>query len=247
MERLLISGRTNVHSASAVMQTARTMRVLVVDDDERVRNLMRRALRLEGHSVTTAGDGEEALHDARDSEPDLVILDVMLPGIDGIEVCRRLRSVSSVPILMLTARDTVPDRIQGLDSGADDYVVKPFDIDELLARVRALARRIQPEQPAPLRFAELALDPETREAWRGDQRLSLTPKEFQLLELLIRHPRQALTRDLICERVWGYSYEGESNVIDVCVKYLREKLEGGGAPRLIQTIRGVGYALREEP
>ena len=223
------------------------MRVLVVDDDERVRNLMRRALRLEGHSVITAGDGEAALHDARDAEPDLVILDVMLPGIDGLEVCRRLRSVSNVPILMLTARDTVPDRIQGLDSGADDYVLKPFDLDEILARVRALARRIQPEQPAPLRFAGLSLDPDTREAWRDGQRLSLTPKEFELLELLLRHPRQALTRDLISERVWGYRYEGESNVIDVCVKYLREKIEASGGPRLIQTIRGVGYALREEP
>jgi two-component system response regulator MprA len=223
------------------------MRVLVVDDDERVRNLMRRALRLEGHSVITAGDGEEALHDARDAEPDLVILDVMLPGIDGIEVCRRLRAVSKVPILMLTARDTVPDRIEGLDSGADDYVVKPFDLDEILARVRALARRVQPEAPAPLRFADLTLDPDTHEAWRAGQRLSLTPKEFELLELLLRHPRQALSRDQISERVWGYSYEGESNVIDVCVKYLREKLEAAGHPRLIQTIRGVGYALREEP
>lgn len=222
------------------------MNVLVVDDDERVRNLMRRALRLEGHAVVTAADGEEALRDVRDAEPDLVILDVMLPGIDGLEVCRRLRTVSRAPVLMLTARDTVPDRVQGLDSGADDYVVKPFDLDEILARVRALARRILPEQPSQLRLADLTLDPDTREVWRDGQRLALTPKEFDLLELLLRHPRQVLSRDLISERVWGYKYEGESNVIDVCVKYLREKLEAGGRARLVQTVRGVGYAVREE-
>lgn len=223
------------------------MHVLVVDDDERVRNLMRRALRLEGYRVTEAADGETALQELRDAEPDLVILDVMLPGIDGIEVCRRLRSVSEAPVLMLTARDTVPDRVQGLDSGADDYVVKPFDLDELLARVRAFGRRARSERPRPLRFAGLALDPGTREAWRDERKLALTPREFELLELFLRHPRQALTRELISDRVWGYDFEGESNVIDVCVKYLREKLEVGDAPRLIQTVRGVGYALREEP
>lgn len=223
------------------------MKVLVVDDDERVQNLMRRALRLEGHVVTTASDGEEALADVRDSDPDLVILDLMLPGVDGLEVCRRLRAVSTVPIMMLTARDTVPDRVKGLDSGADDYVVKPFDLDEILARVRALGRRIQPDQNDALRLADLMLNPDTREAWRGSQKLSLTPKEFDLLELLIRHPRQVLSRESISERVWGYDYEGESNVIDVCVKYLREKLEAGGRPRLVQTVRGIGYALREEP
>ncbi len=223
------------------------MHVLVVDDDERVRNLMRRALRLEGHQVTEAADGEAALHELHNAEPDLVILDVMLPGIDGIEVCRRLRSVSEAPVLMLTARDTVPDRVQGLDSGADDYVVKPFDLDELLARVRAFGRRARAEKPPTLRFAGLTLDPSTREAWRGERKLALTPREFELLELFLRHPRQALTRELISDRVWGYDYDGESNVIDVCVKYLREKLEAGGEPRLIQTVRGVGYALREEP
>jgi len=221
--------------------------VLVVDDDERVRNLMRRALRLEGYRVTEAADGEAALHELREAEPDLIILDVMLPGIDGIEVCRRLRSVSETPVLMLTARDTVPDRVQGLDSGADDYVVKPFDLDELLARVRAFGRRARAEKPQTLRFAGLTLDPGTREAWRDERKLALTPREFELLELFLRHPRQALPRELISDRVWGYDYEGESNVIDVCVKYLREKLEAGGAPRLIQTVRGVGYALREEP
>jgi two-component system response regulator MprA len=221
--------------------------VLVVDDDERVRNLMRRALRLEGYQVTEAADGEAALHELREAEPDLVILDVMLPGIDGIEVCRRLRSVSEAPVLMLTARDTVPDRVQGLDSGADDYVVKPFDLDELLARVRAFGRRARAEKPQALRFAGLTLDPGTREACRGERKLALTPREFELLELFLRHPRQALTRELISDRVWGYGYDGESNVIDVCVKYLREKLEAGGEPRLIQTVRGVGYALREEP
>ncbi|HLZ72706.1 MAG TPA: response regulator transcription factor [Dehalococcoidia bacterium] len=223
------------------------MHVLVVDDDERVRNVMRRALRLEGHRVSEAADGEAALRNLREADPDLVILDLRLPGIDGIEVCKRLRSVSEVPVLMLTARDTVPDRVQGLDSGADDYVVKPFDLDELLARVRAFGRRARAEQPAALRFAGLTLDPGTREAWRGERKLALTPREFDLLELFLRHPRQALTRELISDRVWGYECDFESNVIDVCIKYLREKLEAGAELRLIQTVRGIGYALREEP
>ena len=228
------------------------MRILVVDDDERIQNLMRRALHLEGHTVIAAADGESALHELRDAEPDLVILDLMLPDIDGLEVCRRLRAVSGVPVLMLTARDTVPDRVQGLDSGADDYVVKPFDLDEILARVRAFGRRARPDPGRPescslLRFDDLTLNPETHEAWRGDQKLALTPKEFDLLALLLRHPRQVLSRETICERVWGYQYEGESNVIDVCIKYLREKIEACGRPRLIQTIRGIGYALRNEP
>ncbi|MCX6020967.1 MAG: response regulator transcription factor [Chloroflexi bacterium] len=211
------------------------MRILVVDDDERLVRVLRRALMLEGYDVDVAADGRQALLAVRDTAPDLVVLDVGLPQVDGLEVCRRIRKTGNLPVLMLTARETVPDRVKGLDSGADDYMVKPFDLDELLARVRAL-----------LRYGGVALNPATREASRNERRLDLTPKEFELLELFLRNPRQALSRELISDRVWGYAYEGESNVIDVCVKHLREKLEEGQAPRLVQTIRGVGYALREE-
>lgn len=222
------------------------MRVLVVDDDERLVNVIRRALVFEGYDVETAFDGKQALNRARDTNPDLVILDVMLPELDGLEVCRRIRKASAVPVLMLTARETVPDRVQGLDSGADDYMVKPFAVDELLARVRALLRRSAAAAEETLRYADVTLNPATREAVRAGKRLDLTPKEFDLLELFLRNPRQALSREQISDRVWGYSYEGESNVIDVCVKHLREKLEEHGGQRLVQTIRGIGYALREE-
>ncbi|MDP2931891.1 MAG: response regulator transcription factor [Chloroflexota bacterium] len=218
---------------------------MVVDDDPEILSLVKRGLAYEGYSVDTADNGTEALARAREREPDLVVLDIMMPGIDGLEVSRRLRQASDVPILMLTARATVADRVTGLDSGADDYLVKPFAFDELLARVRALLRRRQPKEGEILRFSDLSLDTATREVRRGDEVIELTAQEFDLLELFIRHPRQVLKRDLIYERVWGYDFGGESNVIEVYVRYLRSKLEAGSRPRLIYTVRGVGYVLRE--
>lgn len=221
------------------------MRILVVDDDPEILSLLRRGLAYEGYAVDTASDGTEALSKAREREPDLVILDIMMPGIDGIEVSRRLRQASGIPILMLTAKGTVADRVAGLDSGADDYLVKPFAFDELLARVRALLRRRLPADGETLRLGDLSLDTGTREVKRGDLALELTAQEFSLLELFMRHPRQVLKRDLIYERVWGYDFEGESNVLEVYVRYLRSKLETNGQPRLIHTVRGIGYVLRE--
>jgi two-component system response regulator MprA len=171
----------------------------------------------------------------------------MLPGMDGLEVCHRLRTGGSIPILMLTAKDTVQDRIQGLDAGADDYMAKPFNLDELLARVRALMRRTQPERVPVLKFADLTLDTGSRQASRGNRQISLTAKEYELLELFLRHPKQVLTREVIFDRVWGYDFGGESNVLEVYIRYLRQKLEGEEEPRLIHTVRGVGYVLRENP
>jgi two-component system response regulator MprA len=223
-------------------------RVLVVDDDPKILSLLRRGLTFEGYQVSTAEDGLGALTAARDEPPDLVVLDVMMPGLDGLEVCRRLRAgAEDVPILMLTARDTVPDRVAGLDAGADDYLVKPFAFDELLARVRALLRRSRPDErdSGTLRFADVELNPASREAFRAGQPIALTAREFDLLELFLRNPRIVLTRETIFERVWGSDFLGETNVIDVHVKALRDKLEAGGRVRLIQTVRGVGYALRE--
>ncbi len=221
------------------------MRILVVDDDPEIVSFVKRGLAYEGYTVDTASDGTEALAKARDREPNLVILDIMMPGIDGIEVSKRLRQASDVSILMLTAKGTVADRVAGLESGADDYLVKPFAFDELLARVRALLRRQQPTSGEILRFSDLSLNTATREVKRGNQFIELTAQEFDLLELFMRHPRQVLKRDLIYERVWGYNFEGESNVIEVYVRYLRTKLEAAGLPRLIHTVRGVGYVLRE--
>jgi len=221
-------------------------RILVIEDELKIADFLRRGLIYEGYSVQVAHDGPTGLAQARDDPPDLVILDVMLPGLDGLEVCRRLRAASDVPILMLTAKDAVPDRVAGLDAGADDYLVKPFAFDELLARLRALLRRRQPEGGEILRFADLKLNTATRQAWRGERLLDLTAKEYDFLELFVRHPRQVLTRDLIYDRLWGYDFGGESNIIEVYVRYLRSKLEAAGEPRLIQTVRGVGYALREE-
>jgi two-component system response regulator MprA len=221
--------------------------ILVIEDEERIADFLRRGLTFEGYSVLVAADGPTGLKIARDQPPDVVILDWMLPGMDGLEVCRRLRAATSIPILMLTAKDTVPDRVTGLDAGADDYLVKPFSFDELLARLRALLRRSKPaEATEAVTFADLSLDPAAREVMRGGRRLSLTAKEFDLLELFVRHPRQVLTREVIYDRIWGYDFGGESNIIEVYIRYLRQKTEAGGEPRLIQTVRGVGYVLREE-
>jgi len=221
-------------------------RILVVEDDRRIRDLLRRGLLFEGYTIDTAEDGETALRVAREVVPDAVVLDVMLPKLDGLEVCRRLRSASNVPILMLTARDSVQDRVTGLDAGADDYMVKPFAFDELLARSRALFRRHRMEvSPEVYRYADLELTPRTRQVRRGGDGVELTAKEFDLLELFMRHPGQVLTREVIYEHIWEYDFGGESNIIEVYVRYLRSKLEAGGKSRLLQTVRGVGYALRE--
>jgi two-component system response regulator MprA len=223
-----------------------TERILVVEDDRRIRDLLRRGLIFEGYTVEAAEDGESALRNARDKLPDAVILDLMLPGLDGLEVCKRLRSASNVPILILTARDTVPDRVTGLDAGADDYMVKPFAFDELLARLRALFRRHKMEAaPDMYQYKDLTLSPRTRQVFRGRDEIQLTAKEFDLLELFMRHPNQVLTREQIYEHVWEYDFGGESNIIEVYVRYLRAKLETQEHSRLIQTVRGVGYTLRE--
>jgi len=221
-------------------------RILVIEDEERIRQFLQRGLSFEGYRVDTAADGQMGLELARESAPDLVLLDLMLPGMDGLEVCRRIRAASDVPILMLTARETIEDRVTGLDAGADDYLVKPFAFDELMARVRALLRRSQPSQPQVHRFADLELDTGTRQGRRGGRIFDLTAKEYELLELFMRHPRQVLTRDLIFDRVWNYDFGGESNIIEVYVRYLRQKTEEGGLARLIHTVRGIGYVLREE-
>jgi two-component system response regulator MprA len=220
--------------------------ILVIDDDPRLTNALRRALALEGYAVETVNDPRDGLVRVRDAEPDMVVLDLMMPHLDGLEVCRRLRAAGDVPILLLTAKDQVEDRVKGLDSGADDYLVKPFAVEELLARVRALLRRRQPEQERTrLRFADLTLDTLSRTAYRGDRPIELRPREYDLLEFFLRHPRQVLTKEQIYERVWGYDFDGESNVLDVYVGYLRQKLEATGEPRLLHTQRGVGYVLRE--
>ncbi len=220
--------------------------ILVIEDEQKIADFLRRGLSYEGYQVQTAADGETGLKTARDNMPDLVILDIMLPGLDGLEVARRLRAGGDIPIIMLTAKDAVSDRVKGLDSGADDYLVKPFAFEELLARVRALLRRHKPAESASLRFADVVLDPSTREVTRGGRRVDLTTKEFDLLHFFMLHPRQVLSREMIYDRVWGFDFGGESNILEVYIRYLRSKLEANGEPRLIQTIRGVGYALREE-
>jgi two-component system, OmpR family, response regulator MprA len=223
-------------------------RLLIVDDEPSVRTALQRALRLEGYEVDLATDGATALKRLGLGRlPDAVILDVLMPEIDGLVVCRRLREQGNgVPVLMLTARDSVGDRVAGLDAGADDYLVKPFALEELLARVRALLRRGSgSENGGLLEFADLVLDPSTREVTRGGRLIELTRTEFNLLELFLRHPRQVLTRSQIFERVWGYDFGPSSNALHVYIGYLRRKTEAGTAPRLIHTVRGVGYALRE--
>ena len=223
-----------------------TNRILVIEDEDRIRQFLQRGLTYENYRVDVAGDGPTGLALARENPPDVVILDWMLPGMDGLEVCRRLRAAGPVPILMLTAKDTVGDRVIGLDAGADDYLVKPFAFDELLARIRALLRRAAPTQPEVLRFADLNLDTGTRQAFRAERAIDLTAKEYELLELFMRHPRQVLTREVIFDRVWGYDFGGESNIIEVYVRYLRQKTEANAESRLVHTVRGVGYVLREE-
>jgi two-component system, OmpR family, response regulator MprA len=223
----------------------RSADILVVDDDRRITSMLSRALRAEGYDVRTANDGGEGLIRARERQPDLVVLDWLMPGMDGIEVCRRLREESDLPILILTAKDETEDRVHGLDTGADDYLVKPFALDELLARVRALLRRREAREERVLRFADLALDLTSRVATRGDLSIELTTREFELLAYFMRHPREVLAQDQILDRVWDGQYDAESNVLHVYVGYLRNKLEAGSHPRLIHTVRGVGYVLRE--
>lgn len=220
-------------------------RILIIEDDQAILTFLRRGLTLDGYQVETAEDGQTGLLMARDKPPDLIVLDWMLPGLDGLEVCRRLRAGGSIPIMMLTARDSVNSRVQGLDAGADDYMVKPFNLDELLARIRALLRRTKPSRPNIYQFEDLSLDTGTRQASRGERIIDLTAKEYELLELFLRHPRQVLTREMIYDDVWGYDFGGESNIIEVYVRYLRQKLEEGTERRLIHTVRGMGYVLRE--
>ncbi len=220
--------------------------ILVVDDDPRITDLLRRILAYEGYSVSVAASGSEALNRSLEHPPDLVVLDIMLPELDGLEVAQRLRAAGdNVPILLLTARDTVADRVKGLETGADDYLVKPFAPEELVARANALLRRSQEEQHEVLRYADVELDTGTRIAHRSAREIELSPTEYELLLLFMKRPRQVLTREIILDRVWGMDFEGSSNVIEVYVGYLRAKLEAEGEPRLIHTIRGVGYVFKE--
>jgi len=221
--------------------------ILVVDDDKKLLKMMRRTLIYEGFQVATALNGREALAQMQVEAPDLIVLDWMMPELDGLQMMTNLRATDdNIPVLMLTARDAIEDRVKGLDSGADDYLVKPFAPSELLARLRALLRRIEKtDKEKPLLYAGLYLDVISRETRRGDREFELTPREFELLHYFMRHPRQVLVRDRILEDVWGYDFGGEDNVLEVYVGYLRKKTEAGDEPRLIQTVRGVGYVLRE--
>ena len=220
--------------------------ILVVDDEPRITELLRRVLAYEGYSVAIAASGDLALNRILEHAPDLIILDVMLPGIDGFEVARRLRAAGDqVPVLMLTARDAVADRVKGLETGADDYLIKPFAPEELLARVKAMLRRHQAERHEVLRYADVELDTGTRVAHRGAREIELSPTEYELLCLFLRRPRQVLTRDIIMDRVWGIDFEGSSNIMEVYVGYLRAKLEAQGETRLIHTVRGIGYVFKE--
>jgi len=223
------------------------IRILVIEDETEIASFLRRGLSLEGYQVDVAFDGTRGLELAATIDYDLIVLDLMLPGVDGFEVARRLRADSNVPIIMLTACDAVRDRVAGLEAGADDYLVKPFAFEELLARIRAQLRRRQAAQSQDvLRFANLTLDTRSREVRISERRVELTAKEYDLLELFMRHPNQVLTRDIIYDRVWNYDFGGESNILEVYVRYLRQKLEANGEPRLIHTVRSVGYILREE-
>ncbi len=221
------------------------MKVLVVEDDPQMQSLLRRGLSYEGYDVEIVGTGEDGLERAEAAPPDLAILDVMLPGMSGLEVCRQMRAFSTAPVLMLTAKRTTPDKIAGFESGADDYLVKPFALDELLVRLKALLRRSGVNLGRQLECGDLSMDLSSREVRRGERKIELTPKEFGLLELLLRCQRQVLSRDVIFDRLWGYDFGGESNIIDVYVRYLRSKLCASGETDLIHTVRGVGYVLKE--
>ena len=224
------------------------MRVLIVEDEVKMAALLKRGLEEEGYAVDTAGDGQQALWLGTENPYDAIVLDVMLPDLDGFEICKRLREAGRwSPVLMLTARDDVPDRVAGLDAGADDYLTKPFAFAELVARLRALVRRGAPERPAALRVGDLVMDPATRRVARGDVPIELTAKEFALLEYLLRHPGEVLSRAQLIEHVWDFAYDGDSNVVDVYVRYLREKVDRPFGSDSIETVRGAGYRLREAP
>lgn len=220
-------------------------RILIIEDDEEILRVLNRVLTYEGYLVDTALTGKAGLLLASEQRPDLVILDLMLPNIDGLEVGRRLQKLGNQPILILTAKDSLEDQVKGLDSGADDYMVKPFEMDELLARIRALLRRTAADRIKFLEFEDLVLNSGTHRATRGDREIVLTAKEYDLLDLFMRHPRMVMSREVIFDKVWDYDFGGESNVLDVYIRYLRQKLEAGGEPRLIYTVRGVGYVMRE--
>ncbi len=220
--------------------------ILIIDDDKKISTMMRRGLTYEGFEVDVAHDGREGLLRILEQAPDLVILDVTMPGIDGLEVCRRIRKEDNIPILMVTARDSVSDRVKGLETGADDYLVKPFALEELLARVKALLRRTtKKEADSKLEFSDLTLDLGSRLAYRGSRAIELSTTEFNLLSFFMNHPQRVLTRDVLMQKVWGFEYQGESNVLEVYVGYLRQKLEKDGERRLIHTVRGAGYVMRE--
>lgn len=226
-------------------------KIVVIDDDEKITSMLRRSLTFEGYDAVTASDGQEGLRRILEHEPSVIILDVMMPKIDGWEVCRRIRDGGiNTPVLMLTAKDEVQDRVKGLDMGADDYLVKPFALEELLARIRVLLRRKKAEKPEQetnrIQYEDLVLDLDTREVFRGGKLIELTTKEFDLLHLFMMNPRRVLSRDLIMEKVWGYDYSGESNVMEVYIALLRQKTEEHGGKRIIQTVRGAGYVLRGE-
>lgn len=220
-------------------------RILLIEDDDQFSDILKHALNFEGYQVEIAEDGLTGIRKVDENHPDLVVLDILLPGLNGLEVCKRIRQTSSIPIMMLTGKETTEDRVFGLDAGADDYMVKPYQMEELLARIRALLRRIHMEQSPLYTFADLVLDTATRQATRNGRTIHLTAKEYDLLEIFIRHPQQVLTREVIFDRVWGYDFGGESNVLDVYIRYLRQKLENRGEPRLLFTVRGVGYVLKE--
>jgi two-component system, OmpR family, response regulator MprA len=221
-------------------------RVLIVEDDTEIADVLRRSLRIEGYDVKVSGDGSEALGEADLFEPDAVVLDLGLPGMDGIEVSKRLRQGGDVPILMLTARDSLDDRVEGLDSGADDYLVKPFEREELLARLRALLRRRPPRGSASLVVGDLRLNPDAREVFRGERRIELTAREFELLEYLMRNERLVISRERLLDDVWGYAPLAETNTVDVFISNVRRKLEAGGEPRVLHTVRGAGYVIRTQ-
>ena len=226
--------------------TKGTAKILIVEDEDRIRTFLLKGLTHDGYAVETASNGPEAIRTAEAFKPDLVLLDIMLPGMDGFEVCRRMRDTTNVPIMMLTAKEAIEDRVAGLDAGADDYLIKPFAYDELQARIRAILRRAPSNPPQIFRFGSLELDTGTRQGRRGEFTFDLTIKEYELLELFMKNPRNVLTRDVIYDRVWGYDFGRDSNIIEVYVRYLRQKTEQGGMNRLIHTVRGVGYVMRED-